>query len=179
MLFTNLEIQHSQEVVELFYDTFKASENESEAEIVSGLVKNFLQDYPREDLKGYVAMEDGEIMGSVFFSQLYFPNSNYKVFILSPMAVKTEYQGKGIGQALIRYAHAELVKADINLTMTYGDVNFYSKAGYQQISESQISPPMPLTYPEGWLANSLDGMTPLEMPGVPYCIAELQDENLW
>ena len=59
MIYTNLEIQHSQEVVQLFYDTFKESENESEAEIVSGLVKNYLQDFPREDLKGYVAIEEG------------------------------------------------------------------------------------------------------------------------
>ena len=179
MLFTNLEIQHSQEVVQLFYNTFKESENESEAEIVSGLVRKYLQDFPREDLKGYVAMEDGEILGCVFFSQLYFPNSKSKVFILSPMAVKTECHGKGIGKALISYAHSALIKADVNLTMTYGDINFYSKAGYQQISESQISAPMPLTYPEGWLANCLNGKSPLAIPGIPYCIPELQDENVW
>lgn len=179
MLYTNLEIRHAQEVVQLFYDTFKESENESEAEIVSGLVQNYLQDYPRKDLKGYAAIADGKVIGCAFFSKLRFPESNIKVFILSPMVVKTEFHGKGIGQALINFAHSELIKDNVNLTMTYGDINFYSKVGYQQISESKIAAPLRLTYPEGWLTNCLDGKTQMEIAGTPYCIPELNDENLW
>ena len=179
MIYTNLDIKHSQEVVQLFYDAFKESENESEAEIVSGLVKNYLQDFPRDDLKGYAAIEEGKVIGCVFFSQLKFAESSIKVFILSPMAVKTEFHGKGIGQALINYAHTELIKDNVNLTMTYGDINFYSKVGYQQISESKIAAPIQLTYPEGWLANCLDRKTQLEIAGTPYCIPELNDEKLW
>lgn len=179
MLYTNLDVRYAQEVVQLFYDTFKESENESEAEMVSGLVKNYLQDFPREDLKGYVAIEAGKVIGSVFFSQLQYTESNVKVFILSPMVVKTKFHGKGIGQSLINYAHSELIKDNVNLTMTYGDINFYSKVGYQHLSESKIAAPKQLTYPEGWLANCLDGKTQLEIAGTPYCIPELNDQRLW
>ncbi len=179
MIYKKLELEHAQEVVHLFYNTFKASENEQEAIIVSGLVKKYLQNFPRKDLKGYIAIDKGKIVGCVFFSQLFFLRSYKTVFILSPMAVKTEYHGRGIGQALINYAHKQLIKENVNLTITYGDINFYSKVGYEQITESKIAAPMPLTYPEGWLGCSLDAKTVLELEGSSSCIPELNDKNLW
>jgi len=179
MKYTQLDYEYNQEVVQLFYDTFKASENEEEALAVSGLVKNYLKNYPRENLKGYVAVESGEIVGCVFFSQLIYPKSDKKVFILSPMAVKTEFHGRRIGQTLINFAHQELKKEKVNITTTYGDINFYSKTGYEHVSEDKISAPLNLTYPEGWLAYSLDNNTSLDIEGSSTCIPELNDQSLW
>ena len=170
---------HSEEVIELFYETFKISENVDEAQIVSGLVKNYLKNYPREDLKGYVAVETEQIVGCVFFSQLNYPKGDKKVFILSPMAVKNEFHGKGIGQALINFAHDKLKEEGVNITTTYGDINFYSKSGYELITEEVMSAPLKLTYPEGWLAKCLDGKTTLEIKGSSSCIPELNNQSLW
>jgi len=39
--------------------------------------------------------------------------------------------------------------------LSYGDINLYSKVGYQQISEEIIKAPLTLSQPEGWLALSL------------------------
>lgn len=179
MKYTQLKLEKAAEVVQLFYHTFKASENEDEALAVSGLVKNYLQNYPRKDLKGFIALKDGQIVGCVFFSQLIFSQSNKKVFILSPMAVKTELHGKGVGQALIHYAHEELKKEGVNITTTYGDIKFYSKTGYELVSEDSIAAPLKLSYPHGWLAYSLDGNTPLKIEGPSSCIPELNDQSLW
>ena len=175
----HLEKEKANEVVQLFFNTFRASENEEEAIAVSGLVKKYLEDYPREELKGFIAIDDDQIVGCVFFSQLKYTESDKTVFILSPMAVKTEFHGKGIGQALIDYAHTELRKEGVNLTTTYGDINFYSKAGYRLVSEDLIATPLRLSYPEGWLAFSLDGKTPLQIDGAASCIPELNDQGLW
>lgn len=174
-----LESKKAEEVIQLFYHTFKASENEDEAIAVSDLVKNYLQNYPRKDLKGFIALKDGQIAGCVFFSQLSYPESDKSIFILSPMAVKTEFHGKGIGQALINYAHEELRKDQVNITTTYGDINFYSKTGYEHITEDVLAAPLKLSYPEGWLGYSLDGITPLKIEGPSTCIPELNDQNLW
>lgn len=117
MKYTQLKLENADEVIQLFYSTFRASENEEEAIAVSGLVTNYLQNYPRKDLKGFVALNGGQIVGCVFFSQLNFNKSDKNLIILSPMAVKTDFQGKGIGQELIRHAHQELRKVGVNITM--------------------------------------------------------------
>ncbi len=179
MEYIKLESEKAEEVIALFYNTFKASENEEEAIAISALVKKYLQNYPRADLKGFVALESGQIVGCVFFSQLKYIQSDKKVFILSPMAVKTQLQGKGIGQELINYAHEALRKEGVNLTTTYGDINFYAKTGYELVSDDLIAAPLKLSYPEGWLAYSLDGNTPLKIEGPSNCIPELDDQNLW
>lgn len=179
MRFNPLDSENKEEVIRLFYNTFKASENIEEACAVSDLVAKYLQHYPREDLKGFGATEDDEIVGCVFFSKLIYTESNKKVFLLSPMAVKTEFHSKGIGQALINYSHEELRKEGVNLTVTYGDINFYSKTGYALVSEDSMAAPLKLSYPEGWLAFSLDGNTPLRIEGKSSCIPELNNPELW
>jgi predicted N-acetyltransferase YhbS len=179
MKFTQLEQEKGKEVVDLFYNTFKASENEEEALAVSSLVEKYLQNYPRQDLKGYVAIDSGQIVGSVFFSQLKYTESDRIVFILSPMAVKTEFHGKGIGQSLINYAHEELKKEGVHLTTTYGDINFYSKTGYELVSTDSIAAPLKLSYPEGWLAYSLDGISSLKLEGPCSCVNALNHQSLW
>lgn len=86
---------------------------------------------------------------------------------------------QGFGQDLIRFAHEEMKAQGVNLTMTYGDPNFYSKVGYQQITEDKIKAPLKLSFPEGWLVNPLDGVSNLEVEGSSTCIPELDDQGLW
>ncbi len=167
------------EVVQLFFETFKASENEEEAVTVSGLVEKYLKNYPRKELKGFAATDRGRLVGCVFFSKLNFPASERQAFLLSPMAVKTDAQGKGIGQSLILFGHKALRKEGAQVALTYGDVRFYSKSGYQQVSEESIAAPFTLSYPEGWLACALDSSIPLSISGPSQCIPELADPRLW
>lgn len=179
MDYTTLQLKDAKEAELLFYNTFLESEGEEEANAVSRLVKNYLLNYPRNDLRGYVAKENDEIVGCVFFSQMKYSNSDRLVYLLSPMAVKTNQHGKGIGQALIHYGHDKLKQGGINTILTYGDINFYSKVGYAHISTKKISAPLELSYPEGWLVNSLDGDIPHDLQGSSSCIPELNIKSLW
>ncbi|CAD7778098.1 MAG: hypothetical protein KIIPBIDF_00975 [Candidatus Methanoperedenaceae archaeon GB50] len=58
--------------------------------------------------------------------------------MLAPVAVSTEHQRKGIGQALINYGLDELKKRSVSIVVTYGDPSFYSAdfvkigAGFRQ-----------------------------------------------
>jgi len=91
----------------------------------------------------------------------------------------TNYQKKGVGQKLINYRHSELLKSSVQLVFTYGDINFYSKVGYELISEETVKAPLKLTYPEGWLGRSLNNEKIQPILGNSYCVKELNNPELW
>lgn len=167
-----------EEINQLFIKTFTATEGQSEGIIIGELTNNFMVNTDTNDFHCFVATDNDMIIGSVFFSKLRF-ESGERVYILSPMAISTEYQGKGIGQELITFAHNFLKNNGVEIVVTYGDINFYSKIGYKQIGEDIIKAPLSLSYPEGWLAQSLinDNLTPIKTK--PYCLKALQKQNLW
>lgn len=166
------------EINKLFIETFNNSEGEAEGIVIGELVTNFMTKIDSNDFFCFVATDKNIIIGSVFFSKLTF-KSNLKAYILSPMATLTEYQGKGIGQKLINYAHSTLKNNGVELLVTYGDINFYSKVGYKQITEEIIKAPFKLSYPEGWLAQSLVSSELQPIPGVSFCVDALNNADLW
>jgi predicted N-acetyltransferase YhbS len=58
---------------------------------------------------------------------------------------------------LIQFGLETLSKDGVELAITYGDPNFYSKVGFQSVTEAVVPAPIPLQHPEGWLAQSLNG----------------------
>ncbi len=131
-----------------------------------------------DDFYCFVARENNEIIGAVFFSKLTF-ESGVKAYILSPMATLTKHQGKGIGQKLINFSLDVLRKNGVELAVTYGDSNFYSKVGFKQITEDIVPAPLELSYPEGWLGQSLIGDRIDPIVGKSYCVEALNKQDLW
>ena len=127
---------------------------------------------------GFVAFLEEEIIGCIFFSRLALPNENV-AFILSPVAIATEQQGNGIGQELIRYGVEYLRSKNVDLLFTYGDPAFYSKVGFQQISEDIVKAPFKLTQPEGWLAQSLRNGVIDAVEGSSQCVKALNKQEYW
>ena len=169
---------YTQEVIELFTKVFSASENESEGQIIGSLVSDLISITEPEDLIGFVATSNDRVVGCIFFSRFVVP-SNEVAFILSPVAIATSEQGTGIGQQLINFGLNHLKFLKINLAFTYGDPSYYSKTGFNQISESIVNAPFELSQPEGWLAQSLDG-NPIEaMQGSSKCVEALSDQKYW
>lgn len=163
---------------ELVRTAFLHSEGEGESRAVSGLVARYFERFPRADLLGFGAFDRDALVGCLFFSRLRFAESEALVFLLSPMAVHPDFQGKGVGQNLIHFAHEDLRQRGVQLAVTYGDPAFYSKSGYQPITVSALAAPHPLSMPQGWIAQSLDGTSPV-MPGPSTCIPELDAPALW
>ncbi|MCK5334537.1 MAG: GNAT family N-acetyltransferase, partial [Gammaproteobacteria bacterium] len=62
---------------------------------------------------------------------------------------------------------------------TYGDPKFYSKVGFSLISEKLVKAPLTLTYPEGWLAQSLVGDEIEAITGSSYCVEALNKPEYW
>ena len=74
--------------------------------------------------------------GGIVFSRLRYEQDNRTVFVLAPVAVATDQQGKGIGQRLLIHGLASLRSAGVDIVMTYGDPNYYAKVGFVPISEA-------------------------------------------
>ena len=168
----------SKEVIGLFTKVFSASESEKEGKLIGNLVSNLIVTTDPQDLIGFVATNSDDIVGSIFFSRLVLP-SEQVAFILSPVAVATNQQGKGIGQQLINFGISHLKSQGVNLVFTYGDPNFYSRVGFSPISENIVKAPLKLTYPEGWLAQSLDGVPIKAIKGTTHCVDALNDQKYW
>jgi putative acetyltransferase len=162
----------------LFINTFADSEGQVEGEIIGRLVRNFMNSTDKSDFYCFVANDGDQIVGSIFFSRLTF-DSIINAFILGPVAVKPEFQGKGIGQQLIRFGLDTLSKEGVELALTYGDPGFYSKVGFHVVTEAVIPAPLTLQHPEGWLAQSLTGNKIRPIKGKSLCVEVLNKPEYW
>ncbi len=178
MKYSLFNSSNSQDVIELFSAVFSVSEGESEGQTIGRLVSTLISSTPSNDLIGCVAIDNGRIVGCIFFSRFTVANGQV-AFILSPVAISTELQGRAIGQRLINYGLGCLKSLNVELAFTYGDPAFYSKTGFEQISESVVKAPFPLSQPIGWLAQSLDGQPIQAIEGVTQCVEALSDPDYW
>lgn len=167
------------DITDLVTSTFTASEGAVEGELVGGLARNLLDTTPAQDLFVFSASQGATLIGCIFFSRMSFDQDSRTVFILSPVAVKPDMQGKGVGQSLLTYGLAQLRAKGIHVAVTYGDPKFYSKVGFQQMTEDFAHPPFKLTYPNGWLGVSLTDQSLEALVGPSHCVAALNAPALW
>lgn len=178
MKLSTFDSSYTEEVIELFTEVFSASENESEGQVIGNLVSDLIATTDPADLIGFVAISGDRIVGCIFFSRFLVPGDDV-AFILSPVAIATGEQGAGIGQQLISYGLDHLKSLDVNLAFTYGDPSYYSKTGFNQITEEVVTAPFELSQPEGWLAQSLDGNPLKAMQGPTRCVGALGHQKYW
>lgn len=164
---------------ELFGNTFAASEGAEEGAAIADLVRSLLSTTPANDLRVYGARNAGHIIGCAIFTRLAYDRDDRRVYLLSPMAVQTAYQGQGIGQLLLQQALIDLKNCGVNVAVTYGDPAFYSKVGFQPVDTSQVPAPLPLSMPHGWIAQSLDGRDLAALRGAAHCAPALNDPAFW
>lgn len=179
MIYTKLDSEKIKDITNLFNTTFTQSENKSEGKLIGELSDNLINNTNKNDIHVYLAKDEKKIVGCVIFSKLKFERSNKIVFILSPIAIHPDYQKKRIGQNLINFGHKEIKKFGIEYVVTYGDIKFYEKVGYKKISEEMIPSPYKLSYPDGWLSQSLIGEEIESIEGKSYCVEALDREEYW
>jgi len=178
MKFLKFDLTESQAVIELYTNTFADSEGKAEGKLIGSLVSDLITTTRKSDLVGFVAKSEDKVLGSIFFSRLVLPSNNV-AFILSPVAIATKYQGKGLGQQLINFGIEYLKTLNVDIVFTYGDPNFYAKVGFKPISEGVVKAPLKLSYPEGWLAQSLNNAPIDVMKGSTHCVKALDNQQYW
>ncbi|MEA3410901.1 MAG: N-acetyltransferase [Pseudomonadota bacterium] len=173
-----LDKNGQKEVTSLFASVFTSSEGEKEGKLISNLASELSSAIDNQEIVCFGTYEEESIIGSIFFTRLRFNEAN-QVYMLAPVAVSTKHQGKGVGQALINYGLNEMKDRSVSVAITYGDPSFYSKVGFQTLSENLIKAPLELSIPEGWLGQSL---TEEPIPTInerPTCVKEFNDSVYW
>ena len=178
MEFSTYTPNNIEEIKQLFTKTFSDSEGQSEGILIGNLAYDLMTSTNGNDLYGFVATENEQIIGSIIFSRLAFENE-INAFLLSPVAIQTSHQGKGIGQKLIDFGLKILKENGVELAFTYGDPNFYSKVGFSHVPEELVKAPLKLTFPEGWLGQSLVNDEIELIIGNSHCVDALNKPELW
>lgn len=165
-------------IINLFTRTFADSEGEAEGQVIGGLVHDLLTTTAEEDIYCVTATEDGEVVGCIIFTRLTLTDGPV-AFLMAPVAVLTGCQGKGTGQMLIKSGLEKLKEHGVELVFTYGDPDFYGKTGFRPVSEDVVRAPLKLTYPEGWLGQSLAGTGIRPVAGRSYCVEAFNKAVYW
>lgn len=166
------------EVTELFTSVFAASEGEKEGKLIGTLASELSSSIDNQDIICLGTYDNNSLIGAIFLTRLHFSKAT-QVYMLAPVAVSTKHQGKGVGQSLINYGISELKNRSVAVAITYGDPAFYSKVGFQPLSENTIQAPLKLSMPEGWLGKSLTQEPISAINERPKCVTEFNDPIYW
>ena len=166
------------EMEALFVSVFTQSEGEAEGTMVGKLVKEMLAETEPCDVQGFVAVDGERIVGAILFTRLTF-EQDVEAFLLSPVAIASEQQGRGVGQGLINFGLQELKQRGVRIVTTYGDPAYCGKVGFQPLSQDDIPPPYELSQPVGWIGQSLTDHPIEPIPGRCSCVKALSDPVYW
>ena len=166
-------------IARLFEDSFGASEGAEEGALIGGLAGEMLSEGPDTDLHVFTAWDVETLVGAIIFSPLQAPNDHRRVFLLAPVAVAPDQQGKGVGQSLLRYGLSEMRRAGADVAVTYGDPAYYCKVGFRPVTTETVPAPRPLQYPEGWQAQSLTGVSLAPITEPLHCVEAIDDPVYW
>ena len=167
------------QIAQLFKDTFTASEGADEGALIHALSNDLLTTTPADDLRVFTAEDTDTLCGCAIFTRLRFANDPRVAFLLSPMAVATQHQGKGVGQKLLTHALNALRDEGVQVAVTYGDPNFYGRVGFAPVSTDTVPAPQPLNMPQGWIAQSLTDAELLPLSGPSTCAPALNNPEFW
>ncbi|QFU09732.1 Acetyltransferase (GNAT) family protein [Rhodobacteraceae bacterium THAF1] len=166
-------------LIALFTATFTDTEGAEEGRLIGGLVHDLLTTTPASDIHVFRAEDDSTLIGAAIFTQITYPDEPNRVVLLSPMAVATDRQGKGVGQALLIQALATLRSEGAEVALTYGDPDYYKRVGFAPITEQQACAPLPLSHPQGWIGQSLTDQPMPILSGRPTCVPALNRADVW
>ena len=178
MKFEICDVDSAHQVKKLFTEVFTKSEGREEGELIGGLASELQEATDPSDIFSFIVKDGDTIVGCIIFTRMTF-ETPVDAFILSPVAVATDYQRQGLGKKLIRFGLEYMKSKDVELVFTYGDPGFYSKVGFKQISEDIAKAPFKLSQPEGWLAQYLDSDKIRPIEGGSTCVKALSRQIYW
>jgi len=169
---------HTGAIEALFKDTFTASEGAEEGGRIERLAHELMSQTPDEDLRVVTTWDRGALIACIMFTRMTYTNSS-DVFLLSPVAVSTAHQRRGVGQAILRFGLNALREEGATAVVTYGDPAYYAKVGFQPVSVYEVPAPHTLQYPHGWQAQSLSTAPLPVLQGPVRTVAAFDDPSLW
>jgi putative acetyltransferase len=99
----------------------------------TNLVLDLLDDETAKPLLSLLTFSGNEPIGHILFTRLYFENSDNQplMYLLAPLAVMPEYQGKGVGGVLINKGLEILKAKGTELVFVLGHEKYYPRYGFK------------------------------------------------
>lgn len=147
------------------------------------LTADLLGDETAEPMISLLAFHGDEAIGHVLFTRAYIEGyPEVMAHILAPLAVKPEYQRKGVGGMLIKAGIELLRKMDSNLVFVFGSDGYYPKFGFiTRAIDLGYAPPydMPDDFAKYWMVQPI-GKGGFDVPkGKVRCSDELNKPEHW
>lgn len=147
-----------------------------EGEEVATLARNLLA---LSDVLSVNHWQDGQIVGNAIFSTFTFvAHSDVRCALLSPCGVLPDYQGRGIGGAVMKAAQAELSECGMDAAFVLGVPGFYPRFGYHPTALETPYPDL-LTIPASWMALELTPGTLARIGGQTRAAEPLMNPAFW
>ncbi len=89
----------------------------------------------------FVAVSDGELVGNIMYTRanvLCDSGETLPVLSFGPLSVLPDWQGKGIGSALVNHSLKKAAELGFNAVLIYGDPAFYSCLGFRSAESFTI-----------------------------------------
>ena len=111
--------------------------------VVADLVDELRESVTTDNGLSLVAEDSGEVVGHVMFTRslLDAPPRLVEVQVLSPLAVRPERQGQGIGSALIRAGMQVMAERSVPVVFLEGNPAYYSRLGFVAGAEQGFRKP--------------------------------------
>ena len=161
-------------------DLYLQAFSDDEKEIVASLASNLLNEETTPPTLSLVTEIEGSLAGHIVFSPVT-PDTatDLRGYILAPLAVRPEYQLRGIGSKLIESGIEHLKKNGIDVIFVYGDPAYYARFGFQSETAIKYIPPYELEYPSGWLAIAFNETGRINESVKISCVGPLLNPKLW
>jgi putative acetyltransferase len=149
----------------------------------ASLVADLLQDPTADPVVSLLAFIGNEPVGHILFSRVYFEDSQESpmMHILAPLAVKPDWQGRGVGGKLIKAGISKLKEIGSSLLFVLGYPDYYSKHGFiPDAAKMGYETPYPLLEHQydAWMVQSLTSEPPKYM-GRIRCAKMLDKPEYW
>ena len=152
----------------------------NEGALVGRLAVGLLSETTSPATESLVMDDAGVVMGHIAFSPVSVTgHEGVRAYILSPLAVRGDCRGRGVGSALINHGKRLLSGYGAHVILVYGDPAYYGRFGFDAEAASRFIPPYSLEYPFAWQALALNRC---EIRGDAVqieCVASLNNADYW
>ena len=132
---------------------------QSQGREIVKLVNSLLDDETAKPLLSLVAETDEKLAGHILFTvaRILPEDQETTVRILAPLAISSDFQGQGIGSALIREGLKHLAESGVDLVFVLGHPGYYPKFGFQAARQFGFEAPYPIPskHADAWMVREL------------------------
>jgi len=131
------------------------------------------QDVAPIDALSFVAVEAGEIKGTLRFWPVLIGEAAVPALLLGPLAVHPEERGRAMGLALMRHALDEATRLGHRIVILVGDAPYYAKVGFERAGAVNLQLP-------GWVDEArflARALVPGALDGVAGMVRSINSET--